>query len=50
MPSDPYKGKSLHTTGYRKRHFSLQNVPWEFRYRNKDEKAQVKAFVGFEIY
>jgi hypothetical protein len=27
IPSDPYKGISSHTTGYGKRHFSLQNVP-----------------------
>jgi hypothetical protein len=26
--SDPYKGIISHTTGYRKRHFSLQNVPF----------------------
>jgi hypothetical protein len=28
IPSDPYKGTSSHTTGYRKRHFSLHNVPF----------------------
>jgi hypothetical protein len=28
IPSDPYKGTSSHTTGYRKHHFSLQNVPF----------------------
>jgi hypothetical protein len=28
IPSDPYRGISSHTTGYRKRHFSLQNFPF----------------------
>jgi hypothetical protein len=28
IPSDPYKGLSSHTTGYRKHNFSLQNVPF----------------------
>jgi hypothetical protein len=45
IPSDPYKGISSHTTGYGKRHFSLQNVPF-----TKEQVSGHSLYIQTYIY